>query len=376
MQPRDGSGVGYLGLGVYLPEQIRTNDWWPEDWRREHGQRLKGDVIGSVEEAVARRSPEVDALVVRHAFPYSTDLFRGTKERRVIPEGMGSAEMEAAACRAALGDAGIEPEHVDLLLGHSTVRDYVASSNHGLVAHQVGLRPSVTAFEVCAGCVSFFLQLRVAVRQIQSGENDVALTYVSSAISRITDYTRPASIGIGDGAVAGVIGRVEPGFGYIAQTTLTRGDLHGAIQLAPRDHPDVPWYRFDLYDEPLVVRRIDDAAAHMLGTQATSFCRETCEALFAKTGYGPEDIDFFIVSQAAAWFPYAMCESLGIDTSKCLAPPDHYQKYAHLMDASAPLNLHLARQYGRLAKGDLVLVYTPGVGVSTAATLYRWNLDA
>ncbi|MBW2257299.1 MAG: hypothetical protein JRI25_22260, partial [Deltaproteobacteria bacterium] len=275
MNRPQGIGIGLVGLGVYLPETVRTNDWWPEDWRREHADRLQGDVIGSVEEAVSRRSAEVDAVVLRHAYPYRTDLYRGSRERRVIAEDMGAFEMEAAACKAALGAANVDPEQVDLLLGHSTVRDYVASSNHGLVANRVGLRHAVTAFEVCAGCVSFFFQLRVAARQIEAGESEVALTYVSSAISRITDFTRPASVVIGDGAVAGVVARVEPGFGYIAQHSMTRGDLHGAIQAVPRSRPEVPWYRFDRYDDPLVVRRVDDAAAHQLGTNAASFCRET-----------------------------------------------------------------------------------------------------
>src|SRR5690606_7769459 len=135
---------------------------------------------------------------------------------------MRPSDMEAAACRAALADAGIAPAEVDAVLGFSLVRDYVGVEDTGLVAHKVGLREGIGAFEVGAGGGSFLHELRTASGLIAMGEADTVLVYVSSAASLVMDYSTPSSTVPGDGALAAVLRRVEPGLGYVATNCLTR----------------------------------------------------------------------------------------------------------------------------------------------------------
>jgi 3-oxoacyl-[acyl-carrier-protein] synthase III len=56
-------------------------------------------------------------------------------------------------------------------------------------------------------------------------------------------------------------------------------------------------------------------------------------------------------------------------------PEEHFQRFGHLLPASAPLNLWVAWSQGRLRRGDLVLVYSPGVGFTQVASLLRWWMD-
>lgn len=373
MTAMKGIGVGVVGTGAFLPDTIRTNDWWPDDWREARHQPADKDITETVDKAAYKRSVEVDPEVARHAGPYYADPFRGTRQRRVMDEHDRPSDMEAAACKAALADAGIAADEVDLLLGFSQVRDTPVCGNEGRVAHLVGIPTSAAVMENGAGCVSFLTQLKIASRLVQSGEHHTALVYCSSAFSRITDYTQPSSVLPGDAAVAAVIRRVEPGYGYIAQSNLVRGDWAGAIHAAPTDHPHVPWYDFHAYDGPLFVQRLDPHAAHCMGVGAARIFREVAEPLFEKTGYRPEDVDFFVLGQVGAWFPVAMCEAIGIDPARTLAPGDHFERFGHCMAASMPLNMHLARQLGKLDRDALVLMFAPGVGFNAAASLVRWS---
>lgn len=368
-----GIGVGIVGMGSFLPDEIRTNDWWSAEWREHYAAALARDVMGSVDVAAHRGAAEVDPEVRRYAKPYFADLFRGVKERRVMSADMLPSDMEAHACRAALAEAGISAQDVDALIGFGLVNDFVSVENTGLVAQKLGLRPEVASFEVSAACSSFVQQLRVASRLVQTGEFDTVLVYVSSAASLVTDYASPSSVVPGDGAMAAVIRRVDPDYGYIASASSTQGEYHDGILIVPRDVPTSPWYKGE--GGPFLMKRVDSDAAHYMGSRAASTCKKTVTRLLEQTGATADDIDFLAVSQAGAWFSRALADAIGLDHAKILEPEHHFERYGHLMAASMPLNLLLARRLGKVRRGSLVLAFSPGVGFVTAASLIRWSLD-
>jgi len=369
----DGIGVGFLGLGAYLPEQVRTNDFWDEEWREQHAARLATDLAGAVDEATRKRMADVDPEVAKCAAHYRTDLFRGTTERRVISEDMLPSDIEVAACRAALDDAGVDVSEIDALMGQSLISDWYGELNHGAVARKLGLRKDIAAFSLEAGCSSFLPQLTTAVRLVQVGEFDKVLIYVGDSSSLITDYDTPSSVLTGDGACAAVIGRVEDGAGYIAQAGVTHGEYHEGILCVPRSNPEIPHWRTDLMTDPMTVQNVDQKATHDMGAHAATLCREVCDRVLDKAGYTGADIDAFVCAQSTAWFGEACCAALGIDPRHRVPPEEHFERFGHLLSASAPLNWIVARQNGRVNPGDLVLAFSPGVGFTLYATLYRWH---
>lgn len=114
---------------------------------------------------------------------------------------------------------------------------------------------------------------------------------------------------------------------------------------------------------------MDHEAGRISSSRAVSLCREACEAVLTNCGYSAKDVAFFACSQPTAWFAAACAESLGIAPERAT---DTFDSYAHLMPASAPLNLWAARNAGKLRAGDLVLIYTPGAGFIQASALLRW----
>ena len=361
------TGVGIRGIGLGLPETVRTNAWWPETFRVEHEKRAARDLTTQAGVAVpAKADPEVQ----RYAAVHAADLFQGTKRRRVIGEGEASSDLEARAAARALADAKLDPSDVDLLLVYSVLPDYPAPLNHPLVAEKLGLRKDVTCMSVAAGCGSFVAQLLLACRLVEAGDAAVALIVQSAVTSPITDYRTPASVVTGDGAVACVVSRLDPEYGFIAHRQVTRGDLHGGVRLVPTADPRTPWFRGDVHASGLTAQSLDVAATLVMGAKFASMCRDTCAPLLDGSGYRSEDVDFFCTSQPSAWFGKACCDALGIGHDRTA---NTYEEYGHLMAASAPLNLHAARASGRIQDGDLILFYSPGAGFTQSAALYRWG---
>lgn len=357
-----GRGFGIVGLAVCLPTEVRDNSFWPPGWA---ASRAADPTRQAQAQAGGDEIPES----VR---AYVTDPYQGARLRRVISDAHESSDLEAAACRAALASAGRSSDDVDMLFGYSQVSDDAGPGNHGIVAHRLGLPPAVLASTVESGCASFVPHVTLASRLLGTGAETTALLYQSSATSRITDYDLASSVVTGDGAAAQVVGEVDDGLGFVDALHYTRGELRDGLVLAPKQCTG-RWY--DDQDSPLVIAARDPAQAVRMGALGPHYCQEACEALLTRNGLTADDVDYFVCAQAGAWFAPLCAAAVGIDADRFVAPEDHFQHYGHLLAASAPLNLWVAWTSGRLNKGDLILVYSPGVGFTQAAVLLRWSMD-
>lgn len=364
--PPAGCGVGITGLGVSLPEQVRTNDFWSDTWR----QRMTEDFFRAAERIAFETKGEGTVKALRRVWD---DPFRGAVERRVLDSELTSADMEVGACLDAMNAAGIGSDDVDLLIGYSQVPDEANPSNHGRVAHRLGLKLETAAFTLDAGCASFLPQLTMASRLIQGHDQQRGLLYQSTLSSRIIDYETPSSPSLGDGAVAAVVGHVAPELGLVDRVQYTRGDLHGGIVFA-RPKSTRPWYETPADGEQFTTMSRNPEHARRMGADGPDFCRETCNVLLSRHGLTADDIDFFVCAQSAAWWADACAAAVGIDADRYVSADDHFRKYGHLLAASSSLNLWVAWKASRLHLGDLVLIYTPGAGFTQAATLVRWAL--
>lgn len=376
---KQGCGVGIIGMGVYLPKQVRGNDYWPDSIKFTSDEGPPGDAsdsptdldddfIASAERAAKRRDRGVDAEVIEHAGRWQSDPYRGAHTRHVIGDDEEPSDMDVAAARAALDDAGLTTDDIDLLVIFAQISDHCGPLNHVIVANKLGLPAATTAFTLVSDCASFIPHVAVASRLVAAGDNKCALVIESSALSRITDYRMPGSLNVGDGAVATVLAPVAEGRGFIGSKQQTRGEFSGGIMVLPATSKE-RWYRGDLHKESFVVKTVDRRALVKMGTQAMRFCREVCLPLLEENGYTIDDVDFLVASQPTIWFAEACCDTLGIARERTLTT---FRTCAHLMPASVPLNLYTARKEGRVEDGALTLLYAPGAGFIQAAMLYRW----
>jgi 3-oxoacyl-[acyl-carrier-protein] synthase III len=115
-------------------------------------------------------------------------------------------------------------------------------------------------------------------------------------------------------------------------------------------------------------------SARLMARQGPAFARETCGRLLERHGYGADDVALFACTQPSLWFGQACAEAVGVPSDRLVPPAEHFQRFGHLLPASAPLNLWVAWKTGRIEKGDLVLMYLQGAGFVQAAVLMRWSM--
>ncbi|MCA9601951.1 MAG: 3-oxoacyl-ACP synthase III family protein [Polyangiales bacterium] len=364
-----GNGFGIVGAGYYLPEAVRTNDWWPRDWIDEHLREMGADVVGALNQAVADTPSDVDPEIVEYVQRYASDPFRGAVERHVIDDGETSSDLEVRAARAALRDAGMSAADIDLLITFSQVPDFPCPGNHALVAHKLGMRTDATSMTIGTDCASFIAHLSVASQLLAVGGYRAALIVQSNASTRLMNWRRPASITVGDGATAFVLAPVMSGLGFVASNSMTLGQYHKTVRVAPLETPHTPWYAGEVHKSRLVFQSMDPASTRESTISIVDACRAVCTPLLEQARCLPTDVSLFVASQPSAWFPFACAMGLGIPPTSTLCT---YPKYGHLMPASSAINLISAKEQGRLSRGDVVLIYSPGAGLIQSAALLRW----
>ncbi len=354
--------VGILSIGLYLPEHIRKNDYWPDDvvdvWR----QRLS-TLVPRAASYVKAMTPGVELTLAAMA-KYANDPFQGARERRVAADDETSSDMEARAAAEALNGAGVKPDGIDLLLNQSMIPDYLCMNSATVVHHKVGLAPSTKAFTIDAVCASFAPQLLMAQSLMRAGEASQALLTQSSAAARIMAMDQPFSAWVGDAATAAVVGPVDPGLGLLSSAFRSNGALHGGFVATV---PNKRWY-----DEGRVVGwNADREAARQMQLTTADTAREVLFEALEKAQLGPSDVDFFVSHQPSAWLREVVQTLCGFDKARSV---DAFPWAGSVSSATPLLQLAVAQREGLLKRGDTVAIFAAASGLMASATILRWAL--
>lgn len=157
--------------------------------------------------------------------PNLLERVSGVRERRWWAEGTDFEDMAAEAGAKALAAAGVDAGDVGLLVNTSVSRPHLEPSVAVGVHHRMGLPSSALNFDITNACLGFVNGLQMASAMIDSGQIDYAVvvdaedvrptqedTLRRLATEGVTrgDYTDQfASLTLGDGAAAAVVGRAS-----------------------------------------------------------------------------------------------------------------------------------------------------------------------
>ncbi len=357
--------VGILGVGAFLPEEVRDNDWWSEDlvesWRRAApGQANMGNreirCPDNITDPGTRATFEAE-VAQRH------DPFLGVKQRRIMSQGMLSSEMELKAAKEAIDAAGVDPGEIDLLLVNSAVPDYLTTTNACALQAKLGLPQRSFALSVEAACNSFLLQLVLAQQMIASGQARYGLLVQSSAASRLYERSFPYSVVFGDGASAVVVGAVQSGRGMLGNSHRTDGARYDAVVTGV---PGKAWY-----EEGRVVGYVRDSVkATNSGMRAAELAKPVMNEALAKAGVKAEDIAFYGGHQGSSYLRRVTQEYFGFSNARFI---DTFSWTGNLSAVSVPLSLKLGAAENLLREGDLVAAYAGGVGYTWSCVVLRWG---
>lgn len=316
------------GVGSYLPKRLVTN------------QDLEKQVETSHEWIVQRT---------------------GIEQRHIADDSETTSVLGIKAAEAALADAGLVPEDIDLIVCATSTPDHTFPSTATMIQNGLGITHGA-AFDLQAVCTGFVYAVATADKFLQSGSHKRALVIGAETFSRILDWNdRTTCVLFGDGAGAIVL---EAGEGE--GTSADRGVLSSHLRSDGR-------YRDKLYVDGGPGSTKTTGVLKMEGREVFKFAvgmvADVVQDAFNATGTSAEELKWFVPHQANKRIITASAEKLGIALEKVVITVN---KHGNTSAASIPLALDAARKDGRIQKGDLVMIEAIGGGFTWGSALIRW----
>ncbi|WP_084570663.1 beta-ketoacyl-ACP synthase III [Methylosinus sp. PW1] len=317
-----------VGLGSYLPSRILTN------------------------EELAAKVDTSDEWITQRT---------GIKERHIAAPGETTSMLGEKAARAALADAGLGPEDIDLVIVGTSTPDYTFPSTATQIQAALGMTHGA-AFDLQAVCSGFVYALTTAEKFLRSGSHKRALVIGAETFSRILDWNdRTTCVLFGDGAGAIVL-EARESEGSLAErgilTTHLRSDGRHRAKLHVDGGPSSTGTVGHLRMEGKEVFRF-----------AVGMVTDVVTDAFAATGFTAADLSWFVPHQANRRIIDMSATKLGIAPEKVVAT---VHLHGNTSAASIPLALSVARDDGRIKRDDLVMLEAVGGGFTWGSALIRW----
>jgi len=358
------SGFGILGLGMAVPETVRTNDWWPKSFVERFEERAKRDVT-TPEVHLERALTRGQRIQAEEMLKTYGDPFRGSKERRIAAPGDRSVDYEIDAARKALEDARTSPSEIDFVIASSSPSDEWTPGNGFALQHELGTRQA-PVLTIDPGCAAFVTALGLADALLLAGRARKVLIVVSGLVSRITDWNDPASVAFGDAAAAAVVGPTRGNAGFLAHAAGAEGCYYRGLLVGPKSGG--AWYEGA---GRLVLHSRDFDLGRSVVMQTTHYAELAVDAVLDLAGLDRKQVMAFYCHQASSWFNAACRRAAALEHCKTV---DTFEQYASAGAANVPLNLIHARAEGQLGRGDdVVLLFSLGIGIAWASCLMRWS---
>ena len=316
------------GVGSYLPEKIITN----HDLEK---------LVDTTHEWIVQRT--------------------GIESRRQTADGQATSDLATEAAKAALKDANMVADDIDMIIVATTTPDYVFPATAAIVQQKLGMTKGA-AFDIQAVCAGFIYSLNLSDCIIQAGKAKNIIVIGAESISRLLDYSdRTTSVLFGDGAGAVVIKAVE-GEGTNDDRAILSTCLHTDGRFA------------DILKATGGVGsgKGQKQALIMDGPEVFKHAVEKlCSALMEviqEAGVDANDIDWIVPHQANKRIIDMTAKMLKLPSEKVILTLDHH---ANTSAASIPLALDEAKRQGKVKQGDMVLFDAIGGGLSWGAALVR-----
>ncbi|MEZ5872643.1 MAG: beta-ketoacyl-ACP synthase III [Nitratireductor sp.] len=316
------------GCGSYLPSRIMKNS------------DFEG-VVDTTDEWIVQRT--------------------GIRERRIAAEGETTADLGEKAARAAMENAGVTADDIDMIILATSTPNNTFPATAVEIQNRLGMHHGA-AFDTQAVCSGFVFALTTADQYIRTGYARRILVIGAETFSRILDWTdRTTCVLFGDGAGAVVIEAATGSGSNTDRGILTshlRSDGAHKEKLFVDGGPSTTGTVGHLRMEGREVFR-----------HAVGMITDVIEAAYAATGFGSDDLDWFVPHQANRRIIDASAKKLGIDPEKVVVTVD---RHGNTSAASIPLALCEAVTDGRIKRGDIVLLEAMGGGFTWGSILLRW----
>jgi 3-oxoacyl-[acyl-carrier-protein] synthase-3 len=296
-------------------------------------------------------------------------MFAGSDKRRHMGRDETASDLIARAARKLIGEKGLDPRSIDIILTNVSVPDEPFTGCGAVVCGKIGAG-APWIFDVHnTGCVSFLYMIELARSLMAShGGRTALICSAQTAAGRIFSLPgvrrKPQSSIPGDGCGVGLLEAsvVNPILAFVQHSYAE----YAEDMRVTRD--GTKWW--EPGQEPGFIDFSESGIARII-TRGNRLVPAVIHEVCAKAGMRTQDIDVLITNQPNPFFLRNWREA-------CLLPPerhlDTFAKYANLFGAGIPITLDEAVREGKVKKGHLVcLAGFSHAGDYAAATLIRWQ---
>ena len=307
-----------LGLGVYRPERVVTNDEICE-------------VLDSDDEWIQSRS--------------------GIRTRRFAGPDETLISMATAAAERALAASGVTADQLGCVIVATSTHPEHTPASAPQIATALGSQTA--AFDVSAGCAGFCHALNLASAMVRSGAESYVLVIGVEQLSRFMDPTdRGTAFIFADGAGAVVVGPAgATGIGPTAWGS--DGSQSHVITQTP---------------SCLGGHRTEDPVVQMEGTAVFRWApfamAEVAHQALDAAGVTVDDLDAFIPHQANLRITQTLTRNIKLPESVAVATD--IVDAGNTSAASVPLAMEAMLRSGEAQAGDTALLIAFGAGLSYA----------
>lgn len=321
--------IRIIGTGSYLPKKVADN-------------HFLSTIVDTDDEWIRQRT--------------------GIKERHLSNGKEGTTYMATHAAEAALENAGITADELDMIIVATVSADTYVPSTSCQVQGAIGAIRA-TCFDLNAACSGFLFAMNTAYAYIEMGMAKTILIIGAETLSREVDWSdRSSCILFGDGAGAAIMRQEEGKGGLIASVTGSDGS-QGAVLTCKGRGIQNPFHQSKRKKDYL---RMEGQAVFRFAVTMVPRC---IKQILKKTGYDTEDIKFFVLHQANVRILELIAKRLKVDIDKFPMNLDHY---GNTSSASIPILLDELNRNNLLEPGDKIVLSGFGGGLTWGAVLIEW----
>ena len=291
----------------------------------------------------------------------SIERLTGIVARRYADPGVVSSDLACEAGAAALADAGIEPEDVEVLIFASASHDVAEPATANIVQAKLGAR-SAHVLDVKNACNSFLNGLDIAQAMITTSRAERVLVTTGEVVSPFIDWKlesegelrlKLAAFTLGDAGGACVVTKageraeLRPGRFFSDGSHWTLSTILAGGSLMGTDMSRVYFECDSVALQALAYEHIPDVIAG------------ACE----DNAWSVDEVHLVVPHQVSRRIITRICRRTGIPVERMMITLD---RLGNTAAASIPVALSIAAQEGRMARGDKVLLVGGAAGFSAS----------
>jgi 3-oxoacyl-[acyl-carrier-protein] synthase III len=323
--------VSIIGTGSYVPERILTN----QDLEK---------IVDTTDQWIQTRT--------------------GIRERRIAKDNETTSDMSARAALAAMEQAKVTAEEIDLIIVATATPDCIFPSTACYVQKKIRAI-NAACFDLSAACSGFLYALEVAQQFISTHVYNTVLIVGAEKLSTITDWTdRNTCVLFGDGAGAAILRNRPNSHGVISTHMGSDGDFSEILSM-PGGGSRCPITAENVHLRLNTVKMLGKETYK----QAVTSMFNAANRVLDEAGLQYEDIGCVIPHQANLRIIEAIAQRMGLPIEKFYINLD---RFGNTSAAAVAIALDEAHRTGRIQTGDYILLVVFGGGLTWGSSVIHW----